>query len=84
MAASFGELLREWRAAAGLSMGELARRVNYSKSYLSKIENDVKPPNATLARLCDDVLDAGGALIEAAGCTPARCLAAARCWAPAR
>lgn len=47
-------------------MGELARRVNYSKSYLSKIENDVKPPNATLARLCDNVLDAGGALIEAA------------------
>jgi hypothetical protein len=66
MAGSFGELLRECRATAGISMGELARRVNYSKSYLSKLENDVKPPNATVARLCDGVLAADGALIDAA------------------
>ena len=66
MAESFGALLRECRAAAGISMGELARRVNYSKSYLSKIENDVKPPPTTMARLCDAVLDAGGVLIDAA------------------
>lgn len=66
MAESFGALLRECRAAAGISMGELARRINYSKSYLSKIENDLKPPNATVARLCDGTLDAGGSLIEAA------------------
>lgn len=66
MAESFGELLRECRAAAGISMGELARRVSYSKSYLSKLENDVKPPNSTVARICDGELDAGGALIEAA------------------
>lgn len=66
MADSFGELLRECRAAAGISMGELARQVNYSKSYLSKIENDVKPPNTTMARLCDAVLDADGILIDAA------------------
>lgn len=66
MSETFGELLRKQRAAAAVSMGELARRVNYSKSYLSKIENDLKPPNATLARLCDHALDAGGTLIEAA------------------
>jgi transcriptional regulator with XRE-family HTH domain len=66
MAGSFGELLRQCRANAGISMGELAKRVNYSKSYLSKLENDVKPPNATVAKLCDGVLDAGGALIEGA------------------
>ena len=64
MADSFGALLRECRANAGVSMGELARRVNYSRSYLSKIENDLKPPNPTLARLCDGELDAGGTLIE--------------------
>jgi transcriptional regulator with XRE-family HTH domain len=52
-------------------MGELARRVNYSKSYLSKIENDVKPPNATIARICDNALDAGGVLINAARERPA-------------
>ena len=65
MSESFGELLRRHRADAGVSMGELARRGNYSKSYLSKIENDLKPPNGTLARLCDHALDADGALIEA-------------------
>ncbi|MEV6603673.1 helix-turn-helix transcriptional regulator [Kutzneria sp. NPDC051319] len=63
---SFGELLRECRDAAGLSMGELSRRVNYSKGYLSKIENDLKPPNPTMAKLCDAALEAGGRLIEAA------------------
>ncbi|MGW5052753.1 helix-turn-helix domain-containing protein [Actinokineospora sp. NPDC004072] len=66
MVESFGALLRELRAAAGMSMGELAKRVNYSKSYLSKIENDLKPPNETMARLCDGALDAGGRLIDAA------------------
>jgi transcriptional regulator with XRE-family HTH domain len=66
MAESFGALLRERRIAAGISMGELAKRVNYSKSYLSKLENDLKPPNPTVARLCDNVLDTGGALIESA------------------
>ena len=66
MAVSFGALLRERRVAAGISLGQFAKRVNYSKSYLSKLENDLKPPNPTVARLCDNVLDAGGTLIEAA------------------
>ncbi|WP_084743198.1 helix-turn-helix domain-containing protein [Amycolatopsis australiensis] len=66
MAQSFGALLREFRAAAGMSMGELAKRVHYSKGYISKIENDLKPPNPMLARICDSVLDAGGTLIESA------------------
>ncbi|KOX15327.1 DNA-binding protein [Saccharothrix sp. NRRL B-16348] len=58
--------MRESRVAAGLSIGQLAKRVHYSKGYLSKIENDLKLPHETMARLCDGVLDAGGALIEAA------------------
>jgi transcriptional regulator with XRE-family HTH domain len=66
MAETFGALLRECRAAAGVSMTQLAKQVNYSKSYLSKLENDVKPPNAIIARLCDGVLDAGGVLIASA------------------
>lgn len=66
MSGSFGELLRESREAAGLSIGQLAKRVHYSKGHLSKIENDLKPPHETMARLCDSVLDAGGALIDAA------------------
>lgn len=62
MGDTFGARLRSFRTAAGMSMGELAGRINYSKSYLSKIENDLKPPNATVARLCDSVLGTGGAL----------------------
>ncbi|ANZ39134.1 transcriptional regulator [Lentzea guizhouensis] len=59
-------MLRERRLAAGLSMGQLAKLVHYSKGYLSKIENGLKPPNTAFARLCDTVLEAGGALIGAA------------------
>ncbi|MFD5830000.1 multiprotein-bridging factor 1 family protein [Lentzea sp. NPDC060358] len=66
MAETFGEQLREHRIAAGLSMGQLAKLIHYSKGYLSKIENDLKPPTPTVARLCDGVLDVGGRLVEAA------------------
>ncbi len=66
MAENFGELLRERRLAAGLSMGQLAKLVHYSKGYLSKIENGLKPPNTAFARQCDSVLAAGGELVEAA------------------
>ncbi|MGW4212659.1 helix-turn-helix domain-containing protein [Lentzea sp. NPDC004789] len=69
MTGTFGELLREHRIAAGLSMGQLAKLIHYSKGYLSKIENDVKPPTPTVARLCDGVLDVGGLLVEAAALT---------------
>jgi transcriptional regulator with XRE-family HTH domain len=65
MTESFGELLRECRVGAGLSMGELARRIHYSKGYLSKLENGLKPPHEAVARLCDSVLNAGGALVAA-------------------
>ncbi|GHH62320.1 helix-turn-helix domain-containing protein [Lentzea cavernae] len=66
MSETFGELLRAHRVAAGLSMGQLAKLIHYSKGYLSKIENDLKPPTPTVARLCDGVLDVGGLLVEAA------------------
>lgn len=62
MTVSFGTQLRQCREATGITMSELARRINYSKSYLSKIENDLKPPNPALARRCDAELKAGGRL----------------------
>ncbi|NEA32811.1 helix-turn-helix transcriptional regulator [Streptomyces sp. SID13031] len=62
MPESFGAQLRACRIAAGLSMGELARRVNYHKSYLSKLENDHKSPSLTMAKLCDAALETGGVL----------------------
>lgn len=60
--AEFGTLLRNSRIAAGISLGELARRINYSKGQVSKIENGHTKPSAGFARLCDNVLGTGGAL----------------------
>jgi DNA-binding XRE family transcriptional regulator len=58
----FGEEMRKYRILSGLSLGETAKRVNYSKGYLSKVENGQKPPNSTLARLLDTEFDAKGEL----------------------
>jgi transcriptional regulator with XRE-family HTH domain len=58
----FGTLLRNFRVAAGMSLGELARRTNYSKGQVSKIENGHTRPSPGFARLCDNVLETGGAL----------------------
>ncbi|MFC9911231.1 multiprotein-bridging factor 1 family protein [Streptomyces sp. NPDC059862] len=58
----FGEELRRRRIAANMSLADLARTVHYSKGYLSKIETCAKIPAPGLARRCDAVLDAGGAL----------------------
>jgi transcriptional regulator with XRE-family HTH domain len=59
---SFGARLRAARIAAGLSLGELAFRTKFAKSYLSKIENDLKPPTRAVARQCDAILETGGGL----------------------
>lgn len=59
---TFGGELRRLRTEAGVSLAELARRVHYSKSYLSRIESGAKPPAADVARRCDAALDADGAL----------------------
>ncbi|MFJ5276280.1 helix-turn-helix domain-containing protein [Streptomyces parvulus] len=58
----FGEELRRRRIAAHMSLADLARAVHYSKGYLSKIETGTKNPAPGLARRCDSVLEAGGAL----------------------
>ena len=59
--AEFGTLLRNSRRAAGISLGELARQTNYSKSQVSKIENGHAKPSKAFARLCDNVLGTNGA-----------------------
>jgi transcriptional regulator with XRE-family HTH domain len=65
VAEKFGALLRQSRNAVGMSLGELARRINYSKSQVSKIENGLKRPTAMFAKQCDRVLNTGGALAAA-------------------
>lgn len=63
----FGTELRRRRQQAGLSLADLARRVHYSKSHLSKVETGAKPPSVDLARRCDAVLHCEGALARLAG-----------------
>jgi transcriptional regulator with XRE-family HTH domain len=58
----FGAVLRRQRLAAGLSLTDLALRVHYSKSHLSKIETGHKAPSHDLARRCDAALGTDGAL----------------------
>jgi transcriptional regulator with XRE-family HTH domain len=58
----FAAELRRRRLDAGWSLADLSARVHYSKGYLSKIENLVKPAGPDLARLCDTALGAGGEL----------------------
>jgi transcriptional regulator with XRE-family HTH domain len=58
----FAAELRRRRREAGWSLADLSARVHYSKGYLSKIENLVKPAGPELARLCDTALGAGGEL----------------------
>jgi DNA-binding XRE family transcriptional regulator len=57
-----GAELRRHRRAAGLSLAELARRVHYSKGYLSRIENGHNTAGIDLIRRCDVAVGAGGQL----------------------
>lgn len=59
---TFGVELRRRRIATGLTLTELASRVNYSKGHLSKIEAGHKAPSSALARRCDQILEANGEL----------------------
>lgn len=61
---AFGPALRRARTAAGMSLTDLGRAVNYSKSQLSKVENGLARPTVAFARACDTVFGTGTALQE--------------------
>ncbi|WP_432762277.1 helix-turn-helix domain-containing protein [Streptomyces sp. NBC_00069] len=61
---SFPARLRQLRVQRGLSLADLARRTHYSKGYLSKIETGAKRVTRDVALRCDQVLEAGGALLR--------------------
>lgn len=65
-----GACLRRYREAAGLSLAGLARLVNYSRGYLSKVENGRVPGNRALAERCDAALGAGGVLAKLVDARP--------------
>jgi transcriptional regulator with XRE-family HTH domain len=58
----FGAELRRRRMAAGLSLGNLAKKAHYTKGYLSRVENGHQMPSLSLARQCDALLEANGEL----------------------
>lgn len=68
-ASSFGVALRHIREAKGMSLRELAARVDVDHSYLSKIEADKKRPSRRLVAKLAEALDAPG-LYLAAGLVP--------------
>ncbi|RJQ77806.1 hypothetical protein D5S17_15465 [Pseudonocardiaceae bacterium YIM PH 21723] len=61
----FSDELERLLKRNGLSWRKLADLVGYTPSWLSKVKNGT-PPSAELARLCDQVLGAGGALLALA------------------
>lgn len=65
MTESFGALLRKYRLDAGISLRQLAKRINYSQGQVSKVENGLKPPSPMFAKLCDRVLGTDGLLAAA-------------------
>jgi transcriptional regulator with XRE-family HTH domain len=62
---TFGEALRRARRHAGLSLDTLAVRINFAKSYISKVENGRRNGSRDLAERCDIALNAGGDLVAA-------------------
>ncbi|MEU2060819.1 helix-turn-helix domain-containing protein [Streptomyces sp. NPDC013455] len=61
---SFPTQLRRLRQQRGLSLADLARQTHYSKGYLSKIETGAKRATVDVARRCDQILRAEGALLR--------------------
>jgi peptide deformylase len=54
--------LKRWRDVRGFSQSALARAVDYTPSYVSKVENGQQRPSATFAKSADRVLRTGGVL----------------------
>jgi transcriptional regulator with XRE-family HTH domain len=65
---ALGALIRERRAAAGLSLRDLASRTSVSNAYLSQIERGLHEPSLGVLRAVADALDVPlGGLLEQAG-----------------
>ena len=78
MPTRFGDELRRVMAERGMSTRQLAELVPCNHGYVSKLGRGVKHPSREMAARMDDVLDAGGALIEASASGETRDLAARR------
>jgi transcriptional regulator with XRE-family HTH domain len=62
----FGTRLMRLRLARGLTLAQLARDINVSKSFLGNLECGRRHPSPAVAASCEKRLSAGGALITLA------------------
>ncbi|MEU9622600.1 helix-turn-helix transcriptional regulator [Streptomyces sp. NPDC048155] len=62
---AFGTRLRQWRRRAGLTQAQVGARVGYDHTAISKLEHGTRKASLPLARRLDDLLTAGGDLLDA-------------------
>ncbi|MGM9333869.1 helix-turn-helix domain-containing protein [Streptomyces murinus] len=60
----FGRVLKRLRVQAGLERAELGRRTGYSAATITSYEVGRRIPNAKFIRQADEVLGAGGILVD--------------------
>lgn len=58
----FAVELRRWRDVRGLSRAGLAKKIDYHRSYVSKVESGTERPSREFAAHVEEALHAGGAL----------------------
>ncbi|MFJ2914277.1 helix-turn-helix domain-containing protein [Streptomyces sp. NPDC087228] len=62
---AYGTRLRQWRRRAGLTQAQVGARVGYDHTAISKLEHGTRKASLPLARRLDDLLAAGGDLLDA-------------------
>jgi transcriptional regulator with XRE-family HTH domain len=60
----FGELLKHYREAAGLTQDGLARQIPCDRSHVARVESGTRVPQETFAKACDELLGTGGVLVR--------------------
>ncbi|MCN9241269.1 helix-turn-helix domain-containing protein [Streptomyces sp. RY43-2] len=63
-AALFGEVLRYFREAAGLTQEGLAREIPCDRSFVTRVEAGTRVPQDWFAKKCDELLGTGGVLLR--------------------
>jgi transcriptional regulator with XRE-family HTH domain len=58
----FGEVLRHFREAAGLTQEGWAARIPCDRSHVAHVEAGTRVPQDTFAKTCDELLGTGGVL----------------------
>ncbi|MGA5629930.1 helix-turn-helix domain-containing protein [Streptomyces lydicamycinicus] len=55
----FGEVLRHFREAAGLTQEELSNKIPCDRSQVARVEAGTRVPQDTFAKQCDELLGTG-------------------------